>query len=141
MCKHESNSCLLACVSFICSLTLSISYIYVQYSIQKYHFFRKIFGRMYIFTDTCFVHPRTRQYRSGQRAENSWCHQSVLSNVLSFAKLLVVSEQTSSLFSLVFSRVVNKEKEFPTEGSVEVALESWPELDLNPCPLNSVQML
>ena len=28
-----------------------------------------------------------------------------------------------------------------TEGFFEVAIESWPELDLNPRPLNSVQML
>ena len=30
---------------------------------------------------------------------------------------------------------------FTTEGLFEVAIESWPELDLNPRPLNSVQML
>ena len=28
-----------------------------------------------------------------------------------------------------------------TEGFLEVAIESWPESDLNPQPLNSVQML
>ena len=28
-----------------------------------------------------------------------------------------------------------------TEGFFEVAIESWPELDLNPRPLNSVQTL
>ena len=28
---------------------------------------------------------------------------------------------------------------FPTEGFLEVAMENWPELDLNPRPLNSVQ--
>ena len=28
-----------------------------------------------------------------------------------------------------------------TEGFLEVAIESWPEWDLNPRPLNSVQML
>ena len=30
---------------------------------------------------------------------------------------------------------------FTTEGFSEVAIESWPEWDLNPQPLNSVQML
>ena len=30
---------------------------------------------------------------------------------------------------------------FTTEGFFEVAIESWPEWDLNPIPLNSVQML
>ena len=30
---------------------------------------------------------------------------------------------------------------FTTEGFLEVAIESWPEWDLNPRPLNSVQML
>ena len=30
---------------------------------------------------------------------------------------------------------------FITEGFFEVAIESWPEWDLNPRPLNSVQML
>ena len=30
---------------------------------------------------------------------------------------------------------------FPTEGLLEVAIESWPECDLNPRPLNSVQTL
>ena len=30
---------------------------------------------------------------------------------------------------------------FTTEGLFEVAIESWPELDLNPQSLNSVQML
>ena len=30
---------------------------------------------------------------------------------------------------------------FTTEGFFEVAIESWPELDLNHRPLNSVQML
>ena len=30
---------------------------------------------------------------------------------------------------------------FTTEGLFEVAIESWPEWDLNPRPLNSVQML
>ena len=30
---------------------------------------------------------------------------------------------------------------FTAEGFWEVAMESWPELDLNPWPLNSVQML
>ena len=30
---------------------------------------------------------------------------------------------------------------FITEGFFEVAIESWPELDLNPGPLNSVQTL
>ena len=30
---------------------------------------------------------------------------------------------------------------FTTEGFFEVAIESWPEWDLNPQPLNSVQML
>ena len=30
---------------------------------------------------------------------------------------------------------------FTTEGSLEVAIESWPEWDLNPQPLNSVQTL
>ena len=28
-----------------------------------------------------------------------------------------------------------------TEGLFEVAIESWPEWDLNPRPLNSVQMV
>ena len=30
---------------------------------------------------------------------------------------------------------------FTTEGSLEVAIESWPEWDLNPQPLSSIQML
>ena len=30
---------------------------------------------------------------------------------------------------------------FITEGFLEVAIESWPEWDLNPQPLNSVQTL
>ena len=30
---------------------------------------------------------------------------------------------------------------FITEGFFEVAIESWPEWDLNPRPLNSVQTL
>ena len=30
---------------------------------------------------------------------------------------------------------------FTTEGFFEVAMESWPEWDLNPRPLNSVQEL
>ena len=30
---------------------------------------------------------------------------------------------------------------FTTEGLFEVAIESWPEWELNPQPLNSVQML
>ena len=30
---------------------------------------------------------------------------------------------------------------FTTEGFFEVAIESWPEWNLNPQPLNSVQML
>ena len=30
---------------------------------------------------------------------------------------------------------------FTTEGLFEVAIESWPEWDLNPQPLNSVQTL
>ena len=30
---------------------------------------------------------------------------------------------------------------FTTEGFSEVAIESWPGWDLNPCPLNSVQTL
>ena len=30
---------------------------------------------------------------------------------------------------------------FTTEGFFEVAIESWPEWDLNPQPLNPVQML
>ena len=30
---------------------------------------------------------------------------------------------------------------FTTEGFFEVAIESWPEWDLNPQPLNSVQTL
>ena len=30
---------------------------------------------------------------------------------------------------------------FTTEGLLEVAIESWPEWDLNPRPLNSVQTL
>ena len=30
---------------------------------------------------------------------------------------------------------------FTTDGLFEVAIESWPEWDLNPQPLNSVQML
>ena len=30
---------------------------------------------------------------------------------------------------------------FTTEGFLEVAIESWPEWDLNPRPLNSVQAL
>ena len=30
---------------------------------------------------------------------------------------------------------------FTTEGLFEVAIESWPEWDLNPGPLNSVQTL
>ena len=30
---------------------------------------------------------------------------------------------------------------FITEGFFEVAIESWPECDLNPRPLNSVQTL
>ena len=30
---------------------------------------------------------------------------------------------------------------FTTEGFFEVAIESWPEWDLNPRPLNFVQML
>ena len=30
---------------------------------------------------------------------------------------------------------------FTTEGFLEVAIESWPEWDLNPRPLNSVQTL
>ena len=30
---------------------------------------------------------------------------------------------------------------FTTDGFFEVAIESWPEWDLNPQPLNSVQML
>ena len=29
---------------------------------------------------------------------------------------------------------------FITEGFLEAAIESWPERDLNPRPLNSVQM-
>ena len=28
---------------------------------------------------------------------------------------------------------------FTTEGFLEVAIESWPEWDLNPQPLNSIQ--
>ena len=30
---------------------------------------------------------------------------------------------------------------FITEGSFEVAIESWPEWDLNPRPMNSIQTL
>ena len=30
---------------------------------------------------------------------------------------------------------------FITEGFFEVAIESWPKWDLNPQPLNSIQML
>ena len=30
---------------------------------------------------------------------------------------------------------------FTTEGFLEVAIESWPEWDLNPRPLNSAQTL
>ena len=30
---------------------------------------------------------------------------------------------------------------FSTEGLLEAAIESWPEWDLNPRPLNSVQTL
>ena len=30
---------------------------------------------------------------------------------------------------------------FTTEGFLEVAIESWPEWDLNPRPLNSVQTI
>ena len=30
---------------------------------------------------------------------------------------------------------------FSTEGSLQVAIESWPEWDLNPRPLNSSQTL
>ena len=30
---------------------------------------------------------------------------------------------------------------FTTEGFFEIAIESWPEWDLNPRPLNSVQTL
>ena len=30
---------------------------------------------------------------------------------------------------------------FTTEGFLGVAIESWPELDLNPRPLNSVQAM
>ena len=30
---------------------------------------------------------------------------------------------------------------FTTEGFFEVSTESWPEWDLNPQPLNSIQML
>ena len=30
---------------------------------------------------------------------------------------------------------------FTTEGLFEVSIESWPEWDLNPGPLNSIQML
>ena len=30
---------------------------------------------------------------------------------------------------------------FTTKGFLEVAVESWPELDLSPPPLNSVQTL
>ena len=30
---------------------------------------------------------------------------------------------------------------FTTDGYFEVAIESWPECDLNPRPLNSAQML
>ena len=30
---------------------------------------------------------------------------------------------------------------FTTEGFLEVAIESWPEWDMNPRPLNSVQTL
>ena len=30
---------------------------------------------------------------------------------------------------------------FTTEGFFEVAIESWPEWDLNPQPLNSIQIL
>ena len=30
---------------------------------------------------------------------------------------------------------------FTTEGLLEVAIENWPEWDLNPQPLNSVQTL
>ena len=30
---------------------------------------------------------------------------------------------------------------FTIEGILEVAIESWPELDLNPRPLDSVEML
>ena len=30
---------------------------------------------------------------------------------------------------------------FTTEGFFEVAIESWSEWDLNPLPLNSIQML
>ena len=30
---------------------------------------------------------------------------------------------------------------FTTVGFLEVAMENWPEWDLNPRPLNSVQML
>ena len=30
---------------------------------------------------------------------------------------------------------------FTTEGFLEVAIENWPEWDLNPRPLNSVQTL
>ena len=30
---------------------------------------------------------------------------------------------------------------FTTEGFFEIAIERWPEWDLNPQPLNSIQML
>ena len=30
---------------------------------------------------------------------------------------------------------------FPTEGFFKVVIESWPECDLNPRPVNSVQTL
>ena len=67
-----------------------------------------IFIYIYISADTCFVVPRTHQCRLSEREESHWYQQSALSKVLSFNKLLKVSEQTQSLFSSMFSRVFNE---------------------------------
>ena len=40
-----------------------------------------------------------------------------------------------------FSENEQMQKVFTTEKFLEVAIESWPERDLNPQPLNSVQTL
>ena len=40
-----------------------------------------------------------------------------------------------------FSENEQMQKVFTTEEFLEVAIESWPERDLNPQPLNSVQTL
>ena len=47
----------------------------------------------------------------------------------------------SVLFRRLFKTVVFSKFLFTTEGFFEVAIQSWPECDLNTRPLNSVQTL